>query len=152
MSTTLTVVCPNCDVPNRVPETRLVDGRSAVCGKCKAKLFPGHPIVLDDAIRFQKHIADTDLPVLVDFWAPWCGPCLMMASEFETAAARLEPRVRLAKVNTEFVDEVGARYGIRAIPTMILFDRGREVARQSGAMQAAGIVRFAESALGRKVA
>ena len=86
--------------------------------------------------------------MLVDFWAPWCGPCLMMAPEFEKAAERLEPRVRLAKVDTEAAQGLGARYGVQAIPTMILFRDGREVARQSGAMQAAGIARFVEAHLG----
>ncbi len=152
MASSLTVVCPHCDALNRVPELRLSDAGKAVCGKCKTKLFSSHPVALDDEARFLKHIEKSDVPVLVDFWAAWCGPCLMMAPEFEKAAARLEPRVRLAKVDTEAAQSVGARYGIRAIPTMILFHHGREIARQSGAMQAAGIVRFAEANLGRAAA
>jgi thioredoxin 2 len=148
----LTVLCPRCDALNRVPEPRLSDAGKAVCGKCKAKLFAGHPVALDDEARFLKHIEKSDIPVLVDFWAAWCGPCQMMAPEFESAATRLEPRVILAKVDTEAVQSVGARFGIRAIPTMILFHHGREIARQSGAMQAAGIVRFAEANLGRAAA
>ena len=147
MSASLSIVCPKCDALNRMPRERLSESRKAVCGKCKAPLFPGQPIALDELARFDKHIKVNDSPLLVDFWAPWCGPCLMMAPEFSKAAAGLEPRMRLAKVNTELVQEIGARYGIRAIPTMIAFQHGREMARQSGAMQAAGIIRFAESAL-----
>ena len=143
------VVCPDCGAVNRVPPERLARGETAVCGKCRAKLFSGHPIALDDAGRFQRHIEKSDVPVLVDFWAPWCGPCVMMAPEFEKAAQRLEPRVRFAKVNTEAAPALGQRFGVQAIPTMILFHRGREIARQSGAMQAAGIARFAEAHLSR---
>jgi thioredoxin 2 len=146
------VVCPDCGAVNRVPAARLARGESAVCGKCRAKLFSGHPVALDDAARFQRHIEKSDVPVLVDFWAPWCGPCRMMAPEFEKAAERLEPRIRLAKTNTEAAPTVGARYGVQAIPTMILFHRGLELARQSGAMQAAGIIRFAEANLRRAAA
>jgi thioredoxin 2 len=149
MSAAVNVVCPNCDALNRVPAARMGESGKAVCGKCKARLFPGHPIALDAAERFDRHVEKSGVPVLVDFWAPWCGPCRMMAPEFEVAARRLEPRVRLAKVNTEEAQSLGARYGVQAIPTMILFKDGRELARQSGAMQAAGIVRFADAHLSR---
>ena len=148
MAEAVNVVCPNCDAVNRVPSMRLAEKDKAVCGKCKARLFPGKPVALDDAGRFQRHIEKSGVPVLVDFWAPWCGPCRMMAPEFEKAAGRLEPKVRLAKVNTEAAQGLGARFGGQAITTIILFRDGRAVARQSGAMQAPGIARFAESHLG----
>jgi thioredoxin 2 len=149
VSASVNIVCPQCDAVNRVPSDRMVESGKAVCGKCKAKLFAGHPIALDEVERFDRHIEKSGVPVLVDFWAPWCGPCRMMAPELEAAAERLEPRVRFAKVNTEEAQGLGARYGVQAIPTMILFKDGRELARQSGALQAAGIARFAEAHLSR---
>jgi thioredoxin 2 len=107
-------------------------------------LFDGHPVALD-AAGFDKHLARNDIPMLVDFWAPWCAPCRMMAPEFVKAAAQLEPRMRLAKVDTEAEPSLGARYDIRSIPTLALFRGGREVACQAGAMQSAGIVKWARS-------
>ncbi len=114
------------------------------CGKCHKPLFTGQPVALDEA-AFDKHIARSQVPVLVDFWAPWCGPCRAMAPQFEAAARELEPYMRLAKVNTEEAQQLGARLQIRSIPTLALFVGGREVARQPGAMGAADIVRWARS-------
>ena len=136
----LLVPCPGCSALNRVPRDKL--GSSPSCGRCHQALFTGKPLALDDA-GFQRHVAQGELPVLVDFWAPWCGPCRSMAPHFETAAAQLEPGLRLAKVDTDAEPELGARYGIRSIPTLILFRGGRAVARQAGAMGSAQIAQWA---------
>lgn len=139
----LHIVCPHCHTTNRVTSADLANAPD--CGKCHEPLFTGHPVSLDDEAAFDKHITRSQLPVLVDFWAPWCGPCRMMAPQFEAAAQQLEPHVRLAKVNTEAVQNLAARYNIRSIPTLALFVNGREVARQPGAMGAADIVRWVRS-------
>ncbi len=144
MSDAVHVVCPQCGAVNRIPAQRLA--QAPRCGKCKQPLFQGLPINLD-ATNFERHLARNDIPLLVDFWAPWCGPCKMMAPAFQQAAAQLEPRVRLAKVNTEDEPGLGAQFGIRSIPSLVLFRHGREVARQAGAMGAADIVRWTQSML-----
>jgi len=136
MSDVKHVVCPSCGAVNRIPAARLAAGPS--CGKCRKRLFTGHPVALDSG-NFHKHINRNDIPVVVDFWAPWCGPCKMMAPAFEQASAVLEPNVRLAKLNTEEEQMIGAKLNIRSIPTMVMFKNGNEVARQAGAMSASDI-------------
>lgn len=137
------IVCPHCHSTNRVPETRL--GEHPDCGRCKQPLFTGRPLNLD-AASFERHLQRNELPLLVDFWAPWCGPCRMMAPAFEQAAAALEPQFRLIKVNTDEEQALGARYQIRSIPTLMLFSHGRETARQPGAMGLGDILRWARQA------
>jgi thioredoxin 2 len=141
----LHIVCPHCHTTNRV---RVDDMRSSPdCGQCHKTLFVGHPLALD-ADSFDRHIGRNQLPVLVDFWAPWCGPCRMMAPAFEQAAQLLEPQVRLAKLNTEEAQAIAARFNIRSIPTLALFVGGKEVARQAGAFRSAqDIVQWTRSHL-----
>ena len=142
MHDTLMVACPHCGAANRVPAARM--GENPSCGRCKAPLFEGRPAEVD-AARLDALIARSDVPVVVDFWAPWCAPCRMMAPAFEQAARTLEPRYRLAKVNTEEQQALAARFGIRSIPTLAVFSAGREVARQSGAMDAGTLVRWIQA-------
>ncbi len=136
MSNTKHIVCPSCDATNRIPVDKMSAGPA--CGKCHKPLFNHHPVALNTG-NFQKHIQRNEIPVVVDFWAPWCGPCKMMAPAFEQAAAELEPMVRLAKLNTEDEQNIAGQLNIRSIPTLVIFKNGREVARQAGAMGAADI-------------
>jgi len=134
------VVCPCCGSKNRIPSARLGQGPS--CGQCGQALLDGQPIALSDA-NFEKVIAGTDLPIVVDFWAPWCGPCRTMAPQFEHAAKSLVGRAILIKVNSDDSPRAAARFGIRSIPTLVRLEGGREVGRRSGAMPASQIVDFA---------
>jgi len=133
------IVCPHCNAVNRVAAARLADRPQ--CGKCHNPLFEAHPVELNSR-NFRLQVERNDIPVLVDFWAPWCGPCKMMAPAFSAAARQLEPQVRLAKLNTENEQTIAGEFGIRSIPTLALFRNGREIARQAGAMGTEDIVRW----------
>jgi thioredoxin 2 len=135
------ITCPHCEATNRMPHSKLV--QQPKCGKCHQVLFSGKPLELSSN-NFLKVINKTSIPIVVDFWAPWCGPCKMMTPIFEQASAIIEPRARLAKLNTEFSQDIASQYGIRSIPTLVVFKNGKEVARQAGAMDQGNLVRFIE--------
>jgi len=141
---TLIIACPADGTLNRVARARL--GHGPKCGVCHHQLFQGRTLDLT-AANFERQTRESDLPVVIDVWAAWCGPCRMMSPAFEAAAARLEPRVRMAKLDSEAEPEIAGRYGIRSIPTMILMHKGREIARISGAMPTAAIVQWVEQGL-----
>ena len=137
----LLVACPHCDTLNRVPPARLGGGK---CGRCGNTLFEGKPVALD-ARRFAAHAERGALPVLIDFWAEWCGPCRMMAPHFEEAARRNVSRARFAKVNSDDEPALSSRFGIRSIPTLMIFLHGKEIARQSGAMDLGNLERWGDA-------
>ncbi|CAN5692467.1 thioredoxin TrxC [soil metagenome] len=147
MAEAVIVACPACNTLNRAPREKLAAVGGGKCGHCGAALFEGHPVALT-AQSFEAHASKSDIPLLVDFWAPWCGPCKAMAPQFEKAAGHLEPAVRVAKVNTDEEQALAARFGIQGIPTMILMKHGKEIARQSGAMNASGIESWVKQSLG----
>ena len=146
MSTTRQIVCGHCGRINRLPAERAA--QSARCGACHQPMFTGHPVEVDEE-AFSRQVASSDIPVLVDVWAPWCGPCRAMAPMFERAAQELEPDVRLVKLNSDKAPALSSRLNISGIPTLLLMHRGREIARQAGAMDSRGIVAWTRSNLTR---
>lgn len=144
-ATGIHLVCGHCDSVVRIPAERL--GQGPKCPKCHHALFEGHPLELTTA-AFDRHLSRSDLPLIVDFWAPWCGPCRMMAPHFEEASRRLQTKARFAKVNSDDEPSLSARFGIRGIPTLIAFKQGREIARQSGAMDLGGLLRWVQPHVG----
>jgi len=144
MNDKIHVVCGHCDSVVRLPGARLAD--TPHCPHCHFALFEGRPVTLTTN-NFDKHLRRSDLPVVVDFWAPWCGPCRAMAPFYAEAARRLEPKLRFAKLNTDDETEPAERYRIRSIPTLIVFRGGKEIARASGAMDSAALTQWLNSAI-----
>ena len=144
------IVCPHCDAINRVPRERLAnhDAVGGRCGNCHEALFDRHPVTLETA-RFERHLEKSDVPLLIDFWAEWCGPCRIMAPEFERAAAVIEPRARLVKVNVDAEPALAQRFQVRSIPTLVLALHGSELARTAGARSAAQLAQWVEAELSR---
>ncbi|WP_417489659.1 thioredoxin TrxC [Maricaulis sp.] len=144
MTDTFHIICPACQAKNRIPTARRSAGPT--CGACKAPLFPDEPFELDEA-RLNKHLRNDEVPLVVDFWAPWCGPCKMMGPMFADASRRMSPGVRFAKLDTEQHQSVGSRFQIRGIPLIILFEKGKEVARHAGAINADQIAGWVRQSL-----
>ncbi len=142
MNEVLKIVCPHCSAVNRVAGARIRENPK--CGRCKEWLFNSRPLDLNSG-NFERIVSLNEVPVVVEFWAPWCGYCKRMAPIFEQAAAQLEPRYRLAKVNTEAEGMISSRYGVQGVPTTIIFKNGQEIARQSGAMDLGTLVKWVQS-------
>jgi len=147
MSVLETIACTSCGTVNRAPASKLAAGVRPTCGRCHRPLFTGEPYEVTAEDEFERLLAQTSLSVLADFWAPWCEPCLQMAPHFKAAAQALEPRLKFLKVDTEKLSGAAGRYGIRSIPTMILFANGKEIARQIGAMPAKAIEQWVQQHL-----
>ena len=147
MPEALIVACPSCNTLNRAPRDKLAAGAIGKCGNCGKPLFEGHPVALN-AQSFETHASKSDIPLVVDFWAPWCGPCKAMAPQFEKAAGHLEPQVRFAKVNTDEEQQLAGRFGIQGIPTMMIFKDGQMVDRWTGALPEPGIRQHLKQKLG----
>src|SRR4051812_40872648 len=147
MEPSLHIVCPHCDTINRVPRAKLEEsGGGGRCGQCREALFDGRAVALDTA-RFERHLEKSGIPLLIDFWAPWCGPCRMMAPEFERAAALLESSVRLVKINVDEEPALATRFRVQSIPTLMLAFKGSELTRAAGARSAPQLVEWTRGAL-----